>query len=229
MGQSDKPEEPPAPEVRANQVRSSLGAPVIGLRLPPDLLETWWERRSSCTASDRSFSATAHRVAISCFSRRPRRTAASSGEWLVEAGQHRSQPAYSAASRNSFLAITHWKRATWREKERAKADLAAPASLGHGATIEGSGTALQRYRRAGRRASCPPRGDRLPGGNYDGRQWFSTSPRNPCRVNRGRDAYYCARAPQTERALCNTVIHVGLIKADGDACTRKPYRPEDVI
>jgi len=38
-----------------------------------------------------------------------------------------------------------------------------------------------------------------------------------------------ARAPQTERALCNTVIHVGLIKADGDACTRKPYRPEDVI
>jgi hypothetical protein len=65
--------------------------------------------------------------------------------------------------------------------------------------------------------------------NYDGRQWFSTSPRNPCRVNRGRDAYYCARAPQTERALCNTVIHVGLIKADGDACTRKPYRPEDVI
>jgi hypothetical protein len=26
-----------------------------------------------------------------------------------------------------------------------------------------------------------------------------------------------------------TVIHVGLIKADGDACIRKPYRPENVV
>jgi hypothetical protein len=44
MGKSDNPEEPPAPDVQQDdQVWSSLGALVMGVRLAPDMLETWWE------------------------------------------------------------------------------------------------------------------------------------------------------------------------------------------
>ena len=43
MGQSDDPEEPPATEVQ-KQDRARLSSAIAGFRLPPDLLETWWER-----------------------------------------------------------------------------------------------------------------------------------------------------------------------------------------
>src|SRR3984957_156331 len=111
MGQSDKPEEPPAPEVRANQVRSSLGAPVIGLRLPPDLLETWWERRSSCTASDRSFSATAHRVAISCFQHAPAPNRRQHCKKRPKADQHRRLLAVSTDIRAVSATASIWSLA----------------------------------------------------------------------------------------------------------------------
>jgi hypothetical protein len=47
MGQSDNPEESPATTTgaqRDSEVRQSLRALITGAWLPPDLLETWWER-----------------------------------------------------------------------------------------------------------------------------------------------------------------------------------------
>jgi hypothetical protein len=47
MGQSDNLDEPAASEAQqGNWVRpsSSTSSEVTGIRLPPDLLETWWER-----------------------------------------------------------------------------------------------------------------------------------------------------------------------------------------
>jgi hypothetical protein len=43
MGESDDPEEPPATEVQRQTPARSSSA-IAGVRLPPDLLETWWER-----------------------------------------------------------------------------------------------------------------------------------------------------------------------------------------
>ena len=46
MGQSDNPEESPATTgaQRDSQARQSLSALITGAWLPPELLETWWER-----------------------------------------------------------------------------------------------------------------------------------------------------------------------------------------
>jgi hypothetical protein len=47
MGQSDNLDEPDASEAqRENRVRpaTSTSSGITGVRLPPDLLETWWER-----------------------------------------------------------------------------------------------------------------------------------------------------------------------------------------